>query len=129
MFPTMIDDCLQISGLSVSTRLGVPAEERTVMQRVKMSVTLWPEFLLTGLGDEFSRTVDYAEVAISLREMAEVGERCLIETLAEEAADLLLERFALRKVCVEVWKFILPDTDGVAVRLTKEKPGLRMPSA
>lgn len=125
MFLQMCDDFLQIQGLSVCTRIGVAAEERAVPQRVKFNVTLWPEQPLQGLGDDFERTVDYASAAQLLRELAAFGERQLIETLAEEAAGALLGRFPLRRVRVEVLKFILPDTDAVSVRITKEKPVAR----
>jgi dihydroneopterin aldolase len=45
----------------------------------------------------------------------------LIETLAEEIAGLLLERFPLRAVEVELRKFILTDTAYVAVRIRRER--------
>jgi dihydroneopterin aldolase len=45
----------------------------------------------------------------------------LIETLAEETAAHLLARFPLRKVAVEVRKFILPDVDYVSVTAIREQ--------
>ncbi len=112
-------DHLHLHGLSVVTHIGVPAEERRVPQRLKLNLTLWPQAPLTGLGDDFSRTIDYAAVANQVRELAAARPRQLIETLAEETADALLRSFPLRQVCVEVEKFILPDTDHVRVSLTK----------
>jgi dihydroneopterin aldolase len=112
-------DHLHLHGLSVVTHIGVPAEERRVPQRLKLNLTLWPQAPLTGLGDDFSRTIDYAAVANQVRELAAARPRQLIETLAEETADALLRSFPLRQVRVEVEKFILPDTDHVRVCLTK----------
>lgn len=116
------DDHLQLHGLSVVTHIGVPAEERRVPQRLKLNLTLWPQRPLTGLEDDFSSTVDYAAVAVAVRDLAAARPRQLIETLAEETADLLLLHFPLRQVRVVVEKFILPDTDHVHVSLTKALP-------
>ena len=42
-----------------------------------------------------------------------------METLAEEIAADLLGSFPIRRVAVEVRKFILPETDYVAVRIDR----------
>ncbi len=112
-------DHLHIHGLSLATHIGVPAEERRVPQRLQLNLTLWPVEPLVGLDDDVARTVDYAAVAMAVRELAGGKPRHLIETLAEDVADALLETFPLRQVRVEVLKFILPDTDHVSVTLTK----------
>ena len=122
----MPDDSICIHGLSASTRIGVPPEERALPQRVKFTVRLWPQAGLEGLGDEFSRTVDYDAASRLLRETAATGERRLLESLAEDSARVLLERFPLRKVRVEVLKFILPDTEAVSVCITREGPAGRV---
>jgi dihydroneopterin aldolase len=45
----------------------------------------------------------------------------LIETLAEETAAHLLAQFSLRKVEVEVRKFVLPDANYVSVTAVRER--------
>ena len=45
----------------------------------------------------------------------------LIETLAEEIASLLLRRFALNAVEVELRKFFLPDAEFTGVRIRRER--------
>jgi dihydroneopterin aldolase len=45
----------------------------------------------------------------------------LIETLAEEIAGLLMSRYALSSVEVEVRKYILPQTEFVAVKIRRER--------
>ena len=47
-------------------------------------------------------------------------ESILIETLAEEIAALLLKNYLLAAVEIELRKYILPDTEFVAVRLRRE---------
>jgi dihydroneopterin aldolase len=114
------DDHISIHGLSVTARVGVPEEERSAAQRLKLNLILWPARGLAGLRDSVENTVDYDEAARLVRKVAADGERKLIETLADDVARALLGRFSLRRVSVEVVKFILPDTDWVAVRIQRE---------
>ena len=59
----------------------------------------------------------------AIRKMAaESPPRQLIETLAEDIATLVLACFSVcAEVDVELRKYILPDTDYVAVRLTRRR--------
>ena len=59
-----------------------------------------------------------------LRELAAAErERRLIETFALEIAETVLSRFgACAAVDVDLRKYVLPDTDYVAVRLSRFRP-------
>ncbi len=113
---------LHLQGLVVTSHIGVPEEERAVAQSLRLNITLWPSVPLTGLQDDFSRTVDYAAVAGRLRVIAAERPRRLIETLAEDLLTALLAEFPLREVRVEIEKFILPHTDFVRVCLSQSRP-------
>jgi dihydroneopterin aldolase len=102
------------------TRIGVPAEERKSPQSVEAFLQMSPSRgHLRDLDDAIESTIDYYRVSERVRQLAASGERQLIETLAEEIADLLLTDFPVRAVTVEIRKFILPDTQHVAVTLSK----------
>ena len=117
-------DHLHLQGLSITTNIGVPDEERAVPQRLKLNVTLWPSGPLAGLGDDFARTIDYAAVAVQLRQCATERTRLLIETLADDLIASLFANFPLAEVRMEIQKFILPDTEFVSVCLTKSRPSV-----
>lgn len=120
MFPSEIHrDHLQILGLGLVAKIGVPDEERALPQRLEADVTLWPRETLTGLNEELDRTINYAEVAEVLRAEAGRGGRKLIETLAEDCCRLILGRWPLEQARVTLHKFILPDTRSVSVTLTR----------
>ena len=55
-----------------------------------------------------------------VRQLAGARPRKLLETLAEEICACVLEEFSVRAVEVELRKYILPDTEYVAVRLSRE---------
>lgn len=112
-------DEICIAALELQACVGVPDDERSKPQRLTVSLTMVPAQDFTGLADDLARTVDYAAVALAIRELASVRPRRLIETLAEEIAQLVLARFACRHVTLELRKFILPETEYVAVRLRR----------
>ena len=106
-------DHIHIEQLEVQARVGVADSERAEPQRLLLNVTFWPQ--KTGRRDNIADTVDYSELAASLKQFAGQRDYRLIETLAEEMAGHLLARFPLRKVAVEIRKFVLPDADHVSV--------------
>lgn len=113
----LMKDQIVIRGLELCTQIGVPAEERAEVQKVRVHLTLevnrFPE--VDGIED----TVDYKAVADRVREAAAEKERQLIETLAQDIAALVLGEFKVSKVRVEIEKFILPETDWVGVILER----------
>jgi 7,8-dihydroneopterin aldolase/epimerase/oxygenase len=116
-------DNIHIEALELRARIGVSAAERAQPQRLTVALTLEPVAGLRGLGDRIEETVDYAAVCAAVGRLAGEGERSLLETLAEEIAALVLERYPLRAVEIELRKFILPDTAWVAVRIRRETAG------
>jgi len=112
-------DQIHIEALEVRSHIGVPKEERAAPQRLTVTLTLEPNGDFRALGDQIEATVDYAAVCEAVKALAAARHRRLVETLAEEIAAELLGRFPIRRVAVEVRKFILPETDYVAVRIDR----------
>ena len=116
--PTIVIDRIHIEHLAVYGRVGVPDSERAEPQRLSLNVTLWPK--IAELHDNIANTVNYSAVAECAKEFVNRHACKLIETLAEETAAHLLAQFNLRKVEVEVRKFVLPETDYVSVTAIRE---------
>jgi dihydroneopterin aldolase len=114
-------DQILISSLELSTRIGATKAERSTPQRITVSLVLEPAAGFSELRDDLARTVDYDAAAQAVKAHAAQGERMLIETLAEEIAALLLRRFALASVVVELRKFFLPDAESTGVRIRRER--------
>ncbi|MFV1995672.1 MAG: dihydroneopterin aldolase [Verrucomicrobiales bacterium] len=112
-------DEIHLRGLRVATRIGVPEQERSEPQELVLDVTLLARARFSELADEVEKTTDYDAVARRIREFCGQREGCLIETLAEDLASLLLAEYAISAVELEVRKFILPDCDHVAVRIRR----------
>src|SRR5439155_170781 len=112
-------DEIVIQELELMVRVGVPDEERAQPQRLTVSLVLQPRNSFDLLNDELRGTVDYAAVCAELRQFASRRELKLIETLAHEMAQHLLQQFNLAKVELELRKFVLPETRYVAARIVR----------
>lgn len=108
-----------IQGLRLRCHVGVPDEEIAVAQELSMDVELVPLMDWSQLNDEISGTIDYAAVVTELEQLAQERPRRLIETLAVDAVDFLMARYALQRVKVTIEKYILPQTRAVAVVVEK----------
>lgn len=115
----VMPDLIHIEQLELLAHLGVPDKERATPQRLAVNITIEPASGFRSLDDHIENTVDYFNVAQSVRELAAARPRRLLETLAEEIAQEVLSRFAARRVEVELRKFILRDTAFVSVRLQR----------
>ncbi len=112
---------IHIRGLRVRTRIGVPDEERAEWQELLIDVVMMPATSFAEMNDQIATTIDYHAVCLAIGKLAEAGERRLIETLANEIAELVLRDHSAVRVEVVIRKFILPQTEWVGVRLIKDR--------
>jgi 7,8-dihydroneopterin aldolase/epimerase/oxygenase len=116
-----VDDRIHIEGLEVFAHIGVPDEERASAQKLSLNLTFWPIRPMDSLEDDIGRAVNYAEVCAEVKQFVERRRDKLIETLADALALRLLEVFAIRRVTVELRKYILPQVEFVSVTVTRER--------
>ena len=114
-------DEIHVSNLALNIHVGVTDEERASTQRLTVSLTLRPARGFVGLEDRIEHTVNYSAVCAAVRALAATHPRRLIETLAADIAEAILTRFPVASADVELRKYILSDTDYVAVRLTRQR--------
>jgi len=115
-------DQIELRNLAVFSRIGVPDEERREPQKLAISLVIEPNRSFEALEDRIENTVDYAAVCEAVKRVAAARPRKLVETLAEETASHLLTEFPIWRVSVEVRKFILPETEYVAIRIDRPLP-------
>lgn len=115
-----VDDRIHIEGLEVLVHIGVPEEERAAAQRLRLNVTFWPLRSIQGLNDEIGGTVNYAAVCAEVKKVVEQRRDKLVETLANAVALHLLQTFEIRRVAIELRKYILPEVEFVSVIVTRE---------
>jgi len=113
-------DLIHIEQLELPALIGVPESERAVPQRLTANLTLAPHRDFRSLEDCLENAVDYSRVCEAVLDLCRARSPHLLETLAEEIAGMLLRDFPLRFVELELRKYILPDTEYVAVRIQRQ---------
>ena len=112
-------DEVHIDQLEVSTRIGVPEQERAAAQRLTVSISFWPFQQTRDLADNIRKAVNYSTVAEETKSFVRDQSVNLIETLADLLAAHLLKTFPIQKVTVEVRKFPFPDAKYVSATVTR----------
>jgi FolB domain-containing protein len=114
-------DKITIRDLEVFYRVGVPDEERSKPQRLLLTVEMEHDFKSAATEDDLSATIDYFAVSQCLLRFGDGVHWKLIETLAVDIAQMILEDFQPHSVTVEVKKFIIPEAAYVSTRVTRER--------
>jgi len=112
---------ITIVDLEVSFHVGVPDEERAQPQRLLVTVDMTYDFSSAAATDRVTKTIDYAEVARKIIKFGEGRSWKLIEKVATDLADLVLNEFHPEAVMVLVKKFSLPQTGYVSVSVTQSR--------
>jgi FolB domain-containing protein len=113
------EDRIRIEQLKISARVGVAKNERGKSQRLSASITIWPRRQAEDLHDDVRKTVDYSQVCQETKKFVRKRSDKLIETLAEAIAEHLLRKFAVRRIAVELRKFVLKDAAYASVTVTR----------
>lgn len=113
-------DTLHIHALAAECRVGVFDWERDKPQTVWMDLTMTIDAAKAAARDELSATVDYARLVTAVRQHVQQKPFCLLETMAEEVAALVLKEFQTSTVTVRVKKRALPGVDYAAIEITRQ---------
>lgn len=115
-----MQDTISINKLKICSHIGVPEAERKDQQVLCVSVEMHPLTSFSKTEDMIEKTVDYYQVCQKIKTLAEEKPRKLIETLAEDIAQMILCNFTVQAVSIELEKYILPDTEGISVKIYRE---------
>jgi len=110
---------IHIEQLKVFARVGVPQAERARRQRLVLNITLWPARDLRDLQDRIAQTVDYSALCQDAKSFLSRQSPKLLETLANDLASHLLRKFRVRKINIEIRKFVLKDAAYASVAVTR----------
>ena len=113
-----------LKGLQVACVVGVYEQERAQPQRVVIDIELDYDFAAAAGSDAVGDALDYDRVAAEVTGLVQRREFALIETMAEEAATMLLERLGqVRAIRLEVRKpQAVPDAECAFVRVERTRP-------
>ncbi|MFA6815058.1 MAG: dihydroneopterin aldolase [Lentisphaeria bacterium] len=83
-------DELTIKNICCACIIGCNPEERVKKQPILLTVTLFLDVHEAALSDDLRKTVDYSKLYKALRQLVDVSEYQLIETLAEKISEYAL---------------------------------------
>jgi FolB domain-containing protein len=108
-----------IKDLEVFYHVGVPEEERAAPQRLLVTVEMEHDFSEAARTDDLNQTINYFAVTQKLLKFGEDRSWKLIEKLANDIATLIVDEFRASSTTVEIKKFIIPQAQFVAVKLSR----------
>jgi 7,8-dihydroneopterin aldolase/epimerase/oxygenase len=112
---------ITIVDLEVHWCVGVTEEERAQPQRLLLTVDLSLDFSSAAVTDRIEKTINYQTVADGLLKFGEDRSWKLLEKLAANIADWVLDEFGPQGVMVEVKKFSIPQARFVSVSLGRTR--------
>lgn len=112
---------IRIERIELLAHIGVPDDERAQPQRLTINIAFWPGKSGAELNDDIAQAVNYAAVCAEVRKFVGGRRDKLIETLVDKLAFHLLEVFGIRRIAIELRKYILPDVEFVSVTVTRER--------
>ena len=122
-------DRIELKALECFGYHGVFDEEKREGQPFIVDVTCWLDFAGAAAGDDLEQTVNYAELADVAADIVEGPSRDLIETVATEIAESVIQRFDLLhavEVTIHKPQAPIPRTFGdVAVVARRSRKNMR----
>lgn len=95
-------DTLNISGLRIMARIGIHAWEQKILQPLLIDLNIPMDF--STCNNELTNTIDYAKVCAEITTFVETNTFELIETVAEQIAQLAKKSFNIKSISVSVSK-------------------------
>ncbi len=97
-------DIVYLHGLRLETIIGIWEWERQVRQTVVVDLDLGTDIAQAASSDAIEDTVDYKEVANRLVKLANESEFLLVEALAENISEILINDFGVEWLRIRINK-------------------------
>lgn len=115
-------DKILVRGLKVTTIVGIFDWERQVPQPVILDLEMATDIRAAAAADDIAATIDYKAVSDRLSDFIRSNQFKLIETLAEQCADIVLQEFAVVALTLRVSKpEAISTADTVCVEITRRR--------
>ncbi|PWY55144.1 dihydroneopterin aldolase [Legionella qingyii] len=95
-------DTLNIKALNVSTKIGVYAWEQRINQQLLIDISIDTDF--SACQEDLTKTIDYEALCDSVTHYVESKSFQLIESVANEVADLIKKQFKVTQITIGVSK-------------------------
>lgn len=119
----MMNGTIELERLEIDCIVGILPFERKTPQKVFLDISMDLDFSAAAASENVSDTVDYTAIAQELTQLVKERRYQLIETMAVECADLVLERHhAVPRVAIAVHKpAAVPQARDTVVRFERRR--------
>lgn len=115
-------DIVFIEALTIETVIGCLAWERRIKQKVVFDLEMFLDCSTTAKTDDLTYGIDYAAVCQRVMTFVEDSEFRLVETLAEQVAQIVLAEFPCERIKIRLRKpAAVPGTQSVGVIIERAK--------
>lgn len=97
-------DKVFVQGLEVLTTIGAYDWEKGIRQKLRFDLEMGYDNRPAAQGDDLSKALDYATLSQKVTQHAEQNHVELVETMAEQIAQLILAEFPVQSVKVRLTK-------------------------
>lgn len=97
-------DKIFIEQLTIVTCIGVYAWEQQIRQKLLLDIEMDWDTRAAASSDDVHHCLDYLSVSEAVIQHVQSGRFALVERVAQEVADLLINRFHTRRVRIKVSK-------------------------
>ena len=119
MFHTQ-SDVVFVKGLKVETVIGVYEWERAITQPLLIDIAMETDISRAAASDDVSDALNYKEVCDDVSAWCQAIKAKLLEHLAGQIADKLLEKYSCQKITLSVAKpTAIEQADAVGVQITR----------
>lgn len=114
------EDHVFIQGLELLCSIGIHDHEKQTPQRIVVTVDMSVRKISTVLNDNHENVVCYETVVNQIRTLVSHGHVNLVETMADNIADICLQNKRVTKVTVRVEKpDIISDVASVGIEISR----------
>lgn len=115
-------DKIFIESLQIMSFIGVYEWERQAPQKLLLDIEMSMDLHAAAASDDLKDTVDYAQVATDMAQIANDHQPMLLEHLAGMMCDHILEHYPVADVLLKLSKpTILPQAQNVAIQLFRAR--------
>ncbi|WP_299493742.1 dihydroneopterin aldolase [Acaryochloris sp. IP29b_bin.137] len=120
----MNKDCIRLNGIRSYGYTGLLPEEKVLGQWFEVDLALWLDLTAAGQSDRIEDTLDYRQIIEQVKQIIRASEYALLERLAANIAEHLLNYTILQTIGIRLTKVAapIPDFSGrITVELTRNR--------
>lgn len=116
----MLNDSVFITGLAIDTTIGVYDWERTIKQRLVLDLDMCVDISSAAATDDLTHALDYSAVSQRIISFVEASAFQLLEALAEQVAQIVMQEFSVSGLRLRVNKpGAVPEAAGVGLVIVR----------